>query len=781
MKKRIIALILVCVMSVALLASCGAPSFNFAQNSVEYVSIGNLDKFLTALQNIEIEDADFTTDEATRKDKVIYNIYNSLTSAAVKEDNKIKDGAISKQDVLYFAYYCTYDELDKDGNVTASYVFKFDQMEEALITGGSSTVKAEHVIQLGTVIDDDSNELKTALYNALMEKFGDKDTLVLKNDAEGEENDVDLLYGTTSQTGVAVDKDDVIVISYTRTYKDANGDEKSQKVLHKILDLGATYDEGSEEAALVALILGENMTVKVGADVTHVTKDENDKEVKKSVFDITLDETKYSYSAINVKWIVDNDNGALVTFKHTPYPNSSTKLEPSGLHDSNAEKIDLKGKELTYHVYPISFIDVPEFTDTASVDDAYNIVKYIFASNVTTSSLEIFESEEYKNGDVTIKTLVETLAKLYKEDADTLGSFKNEAGDKTLTALKTAKTDAAAALKGASKEAENYADLEKADKEATKAYDDALEYNIEAQIKKILEAKNGDKLASAEIVAQYKSDVYDTLESRYDTAIVDAVGDKVWELIDEHFPVKSYPQEMVDEFYEHIYEQHEYNFYNGKYSSGTSSSTTSTESNYSHYNGDLEAYLVAVTEATNNDYKTAITNDAKEYLKPLLQIFAVAKAFEESKSLNVVAKMEEYTKLDEKAGAYKVFSHEGHNHGHEEAEEEEEQMREAYENALADAKHFLVDDEALKAYKKYVGKATYEAYIDNYGETNLRAALQANRLMYYILCTDVEYDDEGNRSIVYKEVGEGENKTSVLSFRTISYSIKAEDSDDSNK
>lgn len=780
MKKRIIALILATVMSLLALASCGAASFNFAQNSVEHVSIGSLSEFLDALQKIEIEDADFTTDENIRKDKIVYDIYSSLTSAAVKKNDKLKKGELSKQDVLYFAYYCTYEEKDADGNVTATYTFMYDQMKEALITSGSTTVKAAHVVELGNLIDDDSNDYKTALYKALMEKFGENDTIVLKNDAEGDAA-IDILYSTTSSTGTAVADDAVVVISYTRTFNDANGDEKKQVVLHKTLDLGKTYAEGSEEAELIKIMLGDNVTLKVGNDVTEVTKDAAGTEAKKSVFDITLDGVKYKYSEIGIEWIVNSDNGELLTFKHTPYPTTSEKVEPNGLHDKTAEKIDLKGKELTYHVYPVSYIDVPEFTNTGSGDDAYNIIKHIFGSNVKADTLEIFESEEYVNGDAKLKALVEALVKLYANDEETLKSFKNEAGEKTLFDLKKAASDAAAALKAASKDAENYADLEKADEEATKAYDDAYEYNVNAQIKKIVESKKGEELAAAKIVEQYKSDVEDTLVARYDSAIIDAVGDEVWKLIDKHFVVNSYPEEMVEEFYTHIYEQHEYDFYNGKYKSSSSSSTTSTESNYAHFKGDLEAYLVEVTKATNKDYKAAITNSAKEYLKPLLQIFALSKALEESKAANVVAKMEEYTKLDEKAGAYKVHSHEGHDHGEAEAEEEEKRMREAYENALADAKHFLVDDEALKAYKKYVGKASYDAYIDNYGEHNLRAALQANRLMYFLLCTDVEYDEDGVKSVVYKTVGEGENATKVLSFRTISYSIKAETEDDTNK
>jgi hypothetical protein len=140
--------------------------------------------------------------------------------------------------------------------------------------------------------------------------------------------------------------------------------------------------------------------------------------------------------------------------------------------------------------------------------------------------------------------------------------------------------------------------------------------------------------------------------------------------------------------------------------------------------------------------------------------------------------MKDYTTRDEQAGAYKVHSHEGHNHGEAEAAEEEERMKEAYENALSDAEHFLVDDDALKAYKNYIGKANYKSYVDNYGETNIRAALQLNRLMYYFLSADVTYDEDGNKTINYTTVGEGENAVQVLAFRTVKY-VFVEDKEES--
>ena len=760
MKNRIIALILVCVMAVTALAACDASKFNFAEDSESYANV-QLKEFMEAIKKIEIEDADFTSNEATRQEKVTYNILASLTSAAIKNKDKLTTGSLTENDVLYFCYYCTY--TDEDGK---EYVFYADQMKPSAIT--TSTTKANHVIELATVLNTKDDTMAKALYAALTEKFdedGDgKFEILLKNEvAEGsDEVAVDLLYDATTTAGTEVKEGDTIVISYTRKPVAAEGEDdgsaKTEKVLYTELVLDKTkYEAGSEEAALVDLFLGENMTLKVGSDIYRTDKDEEENETKVAVFDIVLDDITYKYTEIGVEWKVEKNNGPLVSFKFTPNTKTTEKLENNALHASDEEKLDIKNKELTYYVYPVSYVDVAEIS-------AANIIKEIFGSNITTSSMELFASEEYKNGDETVKSMIETLAKIFKKDANTVKDLKS-ADDKLVSDLLTALADAKTALDAAEgiKKEEAQAAFDAAEKE----YEDAINYNIDKQIEKILGAKKADSEETLGdiLVEKYRTQVYDGLKESYDAAIVDAVGDEVWLLIDKYVTIKDYPAEMVKEFAEHIYEEYEYQFYTGKYT--TSSTTTSTESNYAHYNGSLEAYLKDVTG--NSDYNAAIDAEAKAQLAPLLKIFALSAAIEGSSEIDIVAIMKAYTQADEAAGAYKIYSHEGHSHSEAEAAEEEKKMREAYENALSDAEHFLVDDDALKAYKKYVGKANYNSYIENYGETNIRAALQLNRLMYYLLSTNVTYDEDGNKTINYKTVGEGENATIVLDFRTISY------------
>ncbi len=754
MKNKIIALILVCIMSVTALASCGAEKFNFAENSSDYAEV-DLAGFMQAIAAIEIEDADFTTNEETRAEKVIYNILSSLTSAAVSNNDKLTEGTVDENDVLYFVYYCTYTD-EESGK---SYEFYRDQMKVSSIT--TSTTKANHVIELATVLGNEDAKFAKAIYEALIEKVG------AGEDGKFELEIDELVYDTVSTSGTAVIEGDTIVISYTRVPvlgDDASEDDianaKTETVLYKELVLDSTkYEAGSEEAVLVELLLGENMTTKIGNDVyrTDTTEAEEGEEATSTdvkTFELTIGENTYTYSEIGVEWKVLEDNGEYFTFTYTPYETTSQKLENNLLHAKDEEKLDIKGKELTYHFYPVSYVEVSDISSES-------IIKDIFGEEVDSDSIELFANEDYKNGEDTVVTLIETLAKIWEEDEELVKTLANAEG-KTLETLANEVTAAKEALDDAKITDENYTELEQAVEDAEKAYEDALDYCIDEQIAKILAASNGEQTIGDIFLEEYKSDIYDSLKETYDNAIVDAVGDELWLLVEKYVVVKSYPDAMVEEFYNHIYEQHEYDFYSGTYSS------TTGESNYSHYKGDLEAYLIEATDATNSDYKAAITAEAKAQLEPLLQIFALSSAIEGDSSIDITAIMKSYTEADKTAGAYKVYDHDHEDHDH---EEEEESMQKAYENALTDAEHFLVDDEALKAYKKYIGKASYNAYIENYGETNIRAALQLNRLMYYLLSTNVSYDDEGNESVEYKTDADG---NVVLDFRTISYSIKAE-------
>ena len=77
---------------------------------------------------------------------------------------------------------------------------------------------------------------------------------------------------------------------------------------------------------------------------------------------------------------------------------------------------------------------------------------------------------------------------------------------------------------------------------------------------------------------------------------------------------------------------YKYDFYEGKYSSGSSTSTsTSTETNYAHYHGDFDAYLIDKVTSNKGDMsavKNAIQKEAEETVKDIIIIYVFANAVE---------------------------------------------------------------------------------------------------------------------------------------------------------
>jgi hypothetical protein len=76
----------------------------------------------------------------------------------------------------------------------------------------------------------------------------------------------------------------------------------------------------------------------------------------------------------------------------------------------------------------------------------------------------------------------------------------------------------------------------------------------------------------------------------------------------------------------------------------------------------------------------------------------------------------------------------------------------------------------MKEYKKEVGRAQYNLYVDNYGEENLRMTLQFTRLMNFILYTDYTEDTHAAHDGEYKIAYSG-NK---IAYRFIEYKLQSE-------
>ena len=193
--------------------------------------------------------------------------------------------------------------------------------------------------------------------------------------------------------------------------------------------------------------------------------------------------------------------------------------------------------------------------------------------------------------------------------------------------------------------------------------------------------------------------------------------------------------------------------YEGTYDDGNDQ--TEDVTNYKHYEGDLDKYLLDATGAKKASItiEAAIEKEAKEAIGPLLIMYACAKALDADGVSNTVV---EYINKDIGAGAY------------------DEQTDDVKAEAVENAKNFLVTDEVFKAYKKSLGRAAYRNYEAAYGEINIRASLQFNRLFYYLTCTDLENNEEDNKTdIAYTTPAEGED--AKIAFRTIKYILVEDD------
>ncbi len=784
MKKRIISLVLALVMVVATLVSCGEASL-VSRDLNEYLEAEfNKEAFIEALSKLEIEDGTYTNDPAIRAIVETEEIYSAIASAVITEGNKIKEGLIGANDVLYFNYYIT-DAEDK--------IYSFASMKPASVT--ASATKANHSVQLGAVSEnDDDYEFMNAL----------KSALVAANADIADIKEYIYTVNSTGNTKITVGDEPVnVVVSYTRSYTAEDGGTVTEKVAYQML----TLDKSSSDA-LIQKLVSADTELRINKEAAF-KKAGSETETENKV---TID--KYTYSAFKVEWVIESGSQEMFSFNYTP--DEKLELAVDSLSSSTA-KVDLKGKELTYHVFPIYYYDVPE-TDAAS------IIRYALGKDIKVDSFDVFKDESYKNGDKTVKSIVEELAKIYtvaasktekfdktSTDADIkllgliqaeefvdeseieaiealfylsklkkVGDSSNEAKEEvnkalvwinnniadneTAKELKTLKkvyddlmadSNATDAKKTEAESKYKAKALELYDEQKTEFYNEALDTAKANKIKLIVEAESTTaeiKNLGEAVLAEKKADVKYSLEVSYNTHISEAVGKAVYKLIDEYVKIDDdkYPEDLIKEFYDHIYESYEYKFY--KENSATKDKYGKTQSNYKAH-GNLETFLKSSDGTGKEDWKSAINAEAKSHVAPLIKLYVVAKAFATEANRDTTA----FIQADIDAGRYDADYENDDSlsdaENQKKKDEAEEDAKKNKENALKNAAQMLVTDEVFNEYKKELGSA-YSYYEEQYGEQNLRAALQSNRLFYYFVSNVLVEDTNDNATSNVKTLAE---------------------------
>ncbi|MBQ8719789.1 MAG: hypothetical protein IJY65_02025 [Clostridia bacterium] len=408
MKKRILAMLLVVATLVLTLASCG---FNYETSDLSAYTEFDKAAFVSALEKLVIEDADFTTDEDVRDQKVRDDI-NKALAELVDDEAKVLTGVIGANDLLYYCYYCTATiPAEEEGGEEKNIVVFASNMEESKATK----------LQLGL---SDATDLQKAIEGAIA-------TIDI----------TDYIYSTETSTDYVLKYGDEVYISYSYNYSyEKDGVDLTGKgsVSYEKITL---VDDGDEAVVSFSDKIVGN---KIGASIADFTINEQ------RDADEALEEVKYT--GAKVAWVVES--GEELTVKDTTY------TETKKVTATDGSSYDLKNIELTYHVYPVYSLDVPTL-------DGRKVFE-ILDDKLTATLLDCFENEEliYKDTvgvDHTMPSLIEELV-TYIGDVESIQTDVDDAQDEYDEAVKadkggTTESDAKNKLD------ELKADLEEAEKE----------------------------------------------------------------------------------------------------------------------------------------------------------------------------------------------------------------------------------------------------------------------------------------------------------------------------
>ena len=378
---------------------------------------------------------------------------------------------------------------------------------------------------------------------------------------------------------------------------------------------------------------------------------------KTTIEDFTDEATGKKYTGIKIEYRANGNE--ICSAKEVTY------TEKKEVKDVYGNPHDLKDKELTYHVYPVNYVKVPEFSAESFVnvilDDSITfaaVTRILFGEYFNDQSEEaknailyLYLTHDYKVANaetgaveadtatsITLEQLVEKLDAAQTEYATALKNKETAESNKNTkdVAQKTAEANLAAAkpedanyaelqtkLETATTEAGNAAtaliDAEKAfaAKEAIRNYYVSSLINISEANK-----KDGERF---NLTDGYYWLTFEYLRDNYNAEIRMSLAKEVYALFEKHVELKGeLPEKAVKETVDTIIDNYKYQFYNGVYNS------TTKESNYSHFGGNFKNYLKEVVPNSNKSYDFAmasIEKTAKEYVQPVVIIYAMSEAY----------------------------------------------------------------------------------------------------------------------------------------------------------
>ena len=607
MKKRIISLLLVAVMAVLALAGC---AYSYEKDDMAKYADFNKAEFLKILADgsIKITDADFGIDEEARQNKVLDTVFTAIAKN-VGTDTKVTEGIAGKYDVLYYCYYTT---ATVGGTV---HIFDTSKMTESKPTS----------LQLGL----STNEGLNAKIAALFAQTDVKDYIYTTVTADDS--------ATTDVVENKTEAGDVIYVSYTKQYTELLTNADGTPVYE---DDGVTQKRASKTVTVTC----EKVTLN-GAEGSFLANLVGKTTGSVPAFDVidsnlgfaTDEENTVNYTNVTIQWIVGNEK-EIGTVDDTPYNDVETKL----VKDIYGKEVELKGATLTYHVFPVYLVAIGnELTAEMVLEHYYNSV---IATEEHSDDEDVEEGEEHEHP--------------FAFDSLQNGGFKN--GEKTLAELCKELATLRDELTTAEKERDDAKSaVDKAGSNATKEQETALsnaeadvteiEGKIDTKVTEILGCTNdkGDDVKAA-LVNDLKAYQYESLEKTYENAIKQSLAKEVYELAKKYITYKTdgdkpiLPKKAVREAYERIENNHKYNFYEGKFES--EGSTSSSESNYKHYHGDFDEFLKVEyfgnksSNFTVKDARNKMQEEAEQSVRDIILIYSLAEALGEDKDLSVTDK-----------------------------------------------------------------------------------------------------------------------------------------------
>ena len=611
MKKRIIAFLLLIALAVGVLASCG---YSYSDDDMSTYVKTTADEIKALFAKLEIKDGDYTTDTETRQKKLADAL---LTAYSILGEKKT-DGTATDGDAVYFYYFAVDQDALPEAEITA-----LGKNPEALagktFFASNMTGNALEVLLGLNIVKDDSFEkaFLDAWVNANFEFLATKDAVEDKAETEDIDETAEAVLGNNydrlTSSSNKVEDGQVIYVTYTKSWTEVDAEGVTTKKKETYTNMRLWAVEGDEyTTALYNSFKGKG----VG-----------------SVADFSLPkgdiEGFYSFTGVKINWIVEdstNEAGlsAPIVFEYTPYPEASTTAKPvMTVGTSTVDNVSLKGKKLTYYVFPAYYTDSPAEADVT----AREIIEEILADSITA---DVFSKETLalKNGNLTLETLIN--------------------GDSTATATgdKLSLSDIFYYIKYPS-----YATKETSS-ETTTQVTARYEGYLDSRLKKI-EAIEGIDAAA---LADFKTYTEDTLEDNYNAEIIANVADAIFHIIDKLEMNKDangnvlLPEEAVEEMYEILYENAEATFY-----TGTATVDGKTVSNYSIY-GTFQQYLIdtrteagATTKLTFAQACDRLRDDARQFVERAVKIYYVASIYD------LLITDDEYKELTYDDGNYNYY------------------------------------------------------------------------------------------------------------------------------